>query len=321
MRCNIFHHMEYMPSGEQPAISADKFSEQRDNWATPYKFNDYGGESFNKAFDEHTARSAELDQETGLYYYGARYHAYRQAGFTPEIGIWLSACPPKRMSRRMDPLSDERPSLSPYNYCQLNPVMRVDPTGMLDDLYIHGEDAQAAFNQLKSSTNLELSRDEKTGKIESKGVPETDDDRQLFDAINNPNVENHIKADISNSQVPDCGGFFGNKLVEKGDRIIARTFQVVVPEKLAMLDGLFDNVGSGKSMLHEATEAHQGGLISIATNTPASPKYIGTENSIYDMAHLRSTLQPGHGRLQTGQINAAMNAKKMYQTWMKFNKH
>ena len=29
---NIIHHIEYMPSGEQ-------FSEQRDNWATPYKFN------------------------------------------------------------------------------------------------------------------------------------------------------------------------------------------------------------------------------------------------------------------------------------------
>jgi RHS repeat-associated protein len=105
----VIHHIEYMPSGEQPAMSADKFSEQRDIWATPYKFN-----------------GKELDAETGLYYYGARY-------YTPEIGIWLSACPPKRMSRRMDPLSDERPSLSPYNYCQLNPVMRVDPTGMLDD--------------------------------------------------------------------------------------------------------------------------------------------------------------------------------------------
>jgi RHS repeat-associated protein len=105
MRCNIFHHIEYMPSGEQ-------FSEQRDIWATPYKFNDYGGESFNKAFEEHTARSAELDQETGLYYYGARY-------YTPEIGIWLS----------VDPLSDKYPSLSPYAYCALNPVILVDPDG------------------------------------------------------------------------------------------------------------------------------------------------------------------------------------------------
>lgn len=40
-KCNFYNsqyikslhsHIEYMPSGEQ-------FSEQRDNWATPYKFN------------------------------------------------------------------------------------------------------------------------------------------------------------------------------------------------------------------------------------------------------------------------------------------
>jgi RHS repeat-associated protein len=85
----VIHHIEYMPSGEQ-------FSEQRDWWSTPYKFN-----------------GKELDQETGLYYYGARY-------YTPEIGIWLS----------VDPLSDKYPSLSPYAYCALNPVILVDPDGM-----------------------------------------------------------------------------------------------------------------------------------------------------------------------------------------------
>lgn len=31
-----------------------------------------------------------------------------------------------------DPMADKRPWLSAYNYCQLNPVMRVDPTGMID---------------------------------------------------------------------------------------------------------------------------------------------------------------------------------------------
>ena len=40
-------------------------AEQRRNGSfnNPYKFNDYGGKSFKKAFDEHTARSAELDEE------------------------------------------------------------------------------------------------------------------------------------------------------------------------------------------------------------------------------------------------------------------
>ncbi len=77
-----------MPSGEQ-------FSEQRDIWATPYKFN-----------------GKELDAETGLYYYGARY-------YTPEIGIWLS----------VDPLSDKCPHQSNYMYCSGRLVNVIDPDG------------------------------------------------------------------------------------------------------------------------------------------------------------------------------------------------
>ena len=84
----VIHHIEYMPSGEQ-------FSEQRDNWATPYKFN-----------------GKELDAETGLYYYGARY-------YTPEIGIWLS----------VDPLSDKYPHQSNYMYCSGRLVNVIDPDG------------------------------------------------------------------------------------------------------------------------------------------------------------------------------------------------
>lgn len=48
-------------------------------------------------------------------YFGARY-------YDSDASIWLS----------VDPMAKERPSLSPYNYCSLNPVMRVDPTGALD---------------------------------------------------------------------------------------------------------------------------------------------------------------------------------------------
>ena len=58
----------------------------------------------------------ERDSETGYSYFGARY-------YDSELSLWLS----------VDPLSDERPSLSPYNYASWNPVMRIDPTGMLDD--------------------------------------------------------------------------------------------------------------------------------------------------------------------------------------------
>ena len=65
-------------------------------YRTPYKFN-----------------GKELDEETGLYYYGARY-------YDPKISIWLS----------VDPLAESFPNWNPYNYTMQNPINLVDPTGM-----------------------------------------------------------------------------------------------------------------------------------------------------------------------------------------------
>ncbi len=62
---------------------------------TPYKFN-----------------GKELDDETGLYYYGARY-------YDPRVSIWLS----------VDPLAEKYPNTSPYTYCNNNPINLIDPDG------------------------------------------------------------------------------------------------------------------------------------------------------------------------------------------------
>ena len=62
---------------------------------TPYKFN-----------------GKELDQETGYYYYGARY-------YDPQTALWFGT----------DPLADKYPMNSPYVYCNGNPIKYVDPDG------------------------------------------------------------------------------------------------------------------------------------------------------------------------------------------------
>ena len=90
-------NIEYLPYGEC-------FFERRDIWNTPYKFN-----------------AKELDQETGLYYYGARY-------YTPEVSIWLS----------VDPLADKFYNTSPYMYCVGNPIKLIDYNGM--DTAVFGSD-------------------------------------------------------------------------------------------------------------------------------------------------------------------------------------
>jgi RHS repeat-associated protein len=55
----------------------------------------------------------EQDEETGNYYYGARY-------YTAELGIWLS----------VDPLSSKYPNSSPYVFVANNPINLIDPNGM-----------------------------------------------------------------------------------------------------------------------------------------------------------------------------------------------
>ena len=83
----VTQNIAYIPYGEI-------FVEQRNgSWASPYLFN-----------------AKELDEETGLYYYGARY-------LDPMDCRWLS----------VDPVF--HPGSSPYAYCLNNPIKLVDPDG------------------------------------------------------------------------------------------------------------------------------------------------------------------------------------------------
>lgn len=86
---DIAQYLAYIPYGET-------FIEERN--VAPYKFN-----------------GKELDAETGLYYYGARY-------YDPSTALWFGT----------DPLADINPQNSPYVYCKSNPIIRIDPDGMKD---------------------------------------------------------------------------------------------------------------------------------------------------------------------------------------------
>ncbi len=77
----------------------------------------------------------ELDEETGMYYYEARYYA-----------------PPTFISR--DPLMSEKPWLTPYHYCSNNPVGKVDPSGMSDDWYLNAEGNPIYDKNVNENTQL-----------------------------------------------------------------------------------------------------------------------------------------------------------------------
>ena len=94
----VVQHIEYVPFGEV-------FIEERNNvWNTPYLFN-----------------AKEFDEETGMYYYGARY-------YEPRISLWLS----------VDQLQEKRPNISTYCYTANNPIKFVDPDG--NDIVIAGKE-------------------------------------------------------------------------------------------------------------------------------------------------------------------------------------
>ncbi|RZJ90369.1 MAG: RHS repeat-associated core domain-containing protein, partial [Chryseobacterium sp.] len=57
----------------------------------------------------------ERDEESGLYYHGARY-------YIPWLARWTAS----------DPMESERAGLSPYDYCSNNPINKSDPSGMID---------------------------------------------------------------------------------------------------------------------------------------------------------------------------------------------
>ena len=86
----VVQHIEYVPFGEV-------FIEERNSvWNTPYLFN-----------------AKEFDEETGMYYYGARY-------YEPRLSLWMST----------DPMEEKYPDYSTYIYAAQNPIAYSDPTGM-----------------------------------------------------------------------------------------------------------------------------------------------------------------------------------------------
>jgi RHS repeat-associated protein len=76
-------------------------SNSSNSWSSPYRFN-----------------SKELDPETGMHYYGARYHH-------PKLSVWMS----------VDPLAHE--NLNQYQFTGNSPISFIDPDGRDSIFYDH----------------------------------------------------------------------------------------------------------------------------------------------------------------------------------------
>ena len=80
------------------------------------------------ALPKYAFNAKELDEESGMYYYEARYYN-----------------PPVFTSR--DPMFEQKPWLTPYHYCSNNPVGRVDPSGCEDEYtWVKTGDGRIVYN-------------------------------------------------------------------------------------------------------------------------------------------------------------------------------
>ncbi len=86
---NPYQFMVYLPFGESMA------DQKAGGYSTKYRFT-----------------GKEVDEETGLYYFGARY-------YDPRISLWYG----------VDPMTEKHPDYNPFGYTANNPIRFIDPDG------------------------------------------------------------------------------------------------------------------------------------------------------------------------------------------------
>ncbi|MBP5454984.1 MAG: hypothetical protein J6Y37_00610 [Paludibacteraceae bacterium] len=260
----ITQNVVYIPYGEV-------FVEERNGaWSSPYLFN-----------------AKELDEETGLYYYGARY-------LDPTSTRWLS----------VDPMWEKYMGMSPYNYCAGNPVVMVDLDGR--EATIQGEAAELYKSSLEEKCsgiclhleNDKLMYDKKNGRNgEKQKLNNTD--KLIMRIIDDPDIKvdmytlpaSRNKASFNGESyvVVFGGSFMGNVYNEENGVGKVTALQFVNPHILDRMDR-YANETRGTSALHELSEAYEGALIS-KENQRSSPM-ANLEGSVYEKAHKQATKQP-----------------------------
>ena len=153
----VVQHIEYVPFGEV-------FIEERNNiWNTPYLFN-----------------AKEFDEETGLYYYGARY-------YDPRISLWIST----------DPKQESYFAFSSYVYCGNNPLIYIDPNGKEWEDPAQAEKLKAKIdNKITSIQKSILVQKARLESNQAKGKDISKQERKIADFESRISNLNQSKSDI-----------------------------------------------------------------------------------------------------------------------------
>jgi RHS repeat-associated protein len=249
----LYEHIEYFPFGETWV------QEHSNTQRTPYLFT-----------------GKELDEETGLYYFGARY-------YDPRTSVWQSPDPilGKYLDGKHNGGVFNATHLALYSYVVNNPVLLIDPNGLAEILFANKADGSVITDHSKKV----ISDKADAAKISSVTVSSIE--RSAVDQRNS--MYKTIEADGVDATKAVYGNA-GDKVVDA--YAVAKKAEKSVDEiKKAMLDQL--NLEPTSNHMNQDKSKRQ--VIDIAPSSIPSRKADEWKKQIQSGGEINKVILPGAG--------------------------
>lgn len=274
----IFHYFTQDHLGNNRVVTKEDGTIEQIVHYYPFggTFNDVG---VNASLQQYKYNGKELDRVAGLntYDYGARQY--------------FSALP---TWDRMDALCEKYYNVSPYVYCNNNPILCQDYEGLL--VIISGSLSTMTLKQLQAIAGNSITLSIKDGFLgyKSNAISKVNSSaRKIIEIISNNKITvNLITTDklfTSTGNLFVGGAFMGNEVTldENGNVKSVDAYQEINPIVLGKADKCSKE---GTFIMHELTEAFEGAKISENKRKSSPPSF--KSGSVFKEAHKEASRQP-----------------------------